>query len=381
MIKEKTIAIITHAFSSRNYGQILQAYALHKYLEMQGHRPYIIDYRPGLLEYTLQKKAFVSRLKWVIKNLPFVRNRFLNKQAAKFRNESVNNRRQFDEFKSKYLHYSKLQYTTYSELKKNPPQADLYITGSDQVWGLCAQNPKPYLLAFTDSPHKMSYAASFGRSSLNDYELSTYQQELAKYKSIGVRELTGLDICKKLQLPNCHYTPDPTILLEPAEWKKLMPAEKLFQTDKKKIFIYSCYLQRDELIGKFVGVKGMDDYEIIIEDVVNHDADIAQLSLGNWIRAIYEADYVITNSFHATMFSLYLNTPFISLKNIGAKAKMNTRIESILSQLKLENRSIPINAANEEIFKILQSPVDWERVNKEMSALRQIGYTYLQQNL
>lgn len=373
-----TIAIITHAFSCRNYGQILQAYALHKYLEIEGFYPYIIDYRPGCLEYTLSKNVCLSRLKCFIKNLPLIRKFMLTRQEAKYQAETLHNYRNFEDFKSKKINYSKRKYSTFRELKKNPPKADLYITGSDQVWGLCAPNPKPYLLAFTDSINKISYAASFGRSELNDYELSVFQKWLSKYRAIGVRELTGIDICQKLKINNCQYTPDPTILLNTEEWKNLMPENKLFKTHKKKIFIYSCYLQRDELIGKF---DNLSDYEIIIEDVVNFDSDIAQLSLGNWIRAIYEADYVITNSFHATMFSLYLNTPFISLKNLGIKARMNTRIESILSQLNLESRSALLNTDNEKIFYILQESIDWVSVNKKLNSLRQTAYSYLRKNL
>lgn len=378
MKKTMTIAIATYAYSDRNYGQILQAYALQKHLENCGHKVYIINYIPSYREYRLGPSNLKQRLKYVIKNLPLLRLYFIQKENRRRLIEKQANNRNFSNFKHKYIHYSEREYTLIKELRQNPPIADYYITGSDQVWARCVPNPYPYLLQFIDTPNKLSYAASFGRSQLESYEIPLFKEELQKYRKIGVREVSGVEICSSLNLSNCQFTPDPTILLRSEEWKKLLLPGRLFKTQKKKIFIYSCYLHRDELIGKFVGLK---DYEIIIEDVINNDKDIANLCIEDWIKAIYEADYVISNSFHATMFCLYLNTPFVTFQYTGVGSKMNTRLESILNQMNLMHHFVFPNTEMDSIFELLKEQINWKSINHKLDEMRDIGYKFLQDGL
>ena len=162
------------------------------------------------------------------------------------------------------------------------------------------------------------------------------------------------------------------------EWKQLLPPGHLFKTQKKKIFIYSCYLRRDELIDKFVGLK---DYEIIIEDVINNDKDVANLCIEDWIRAIYEADYVISNSFHATMFCLYLNTSFVTYQYAGVGSKMNIRLESILNQMNLIHHFVLPNTEMDSIFELLNEQINWGAINYKLDKMRDIGYKFLQDGL
>lgn len=373
-----TIAIATYAYSDRNYGQILQAYALQKYLENCGYHAYIIDYVPSSIEYRIGSNRIEQGLKYLIKNLPIIKSFLIRRDNNKNIIELKNNDRDFTNFKRKYLHYSDRRYIQNKELRQNPPKADYYITGSDQVWARCVPNPYPYLLQFVDTPNKLSYAASFGRPQLEPYETSIFKKELKKYKKIGVREVSGVDICNSLGITNSQFTPDPTILLRPEEWKQLLSSTNLFKTKKKKIFIYSCYLRREELIEKFTG---LDNYEIIIEDVINNDKDIANLHIEDWIKAIYEADYVISNSFHATMFSLYFNTPFITFRYTDNRSKMNTRLNSILNQTNLTYRFIQPDLDLKSIFNILNNKIEWENINTELEKIRQIGYNFIYDGL
>lgn len=378
MKKTMTIAIATCAYSDRNYGQILQAFALQKYLENCGYQVYIIDYTPSCIEYRLGPNKWKQYLKYFVKNLPLIKTYAIKKYEKQQSIEKKQNNRSFSDFKKRYLKYSTIKYSQIKELRKNPPIADFYITGSDQIWGKSSPNPYPYLLQFVDSPNKMSYATSFGRSHLEAYEIPIFRNELRKYTKIGVREVGGVEICKSLNLHNSQFTPDPTILLQPLEWKQLLTPGNLFKTQKKKIFIYSCYLRRDELIGKFIE---SNDYEIIIEDVINNDKDIANLSIEDWIKAIYEADYVISNSFHATMFCLYMNTSFVTYQYVGVGSQMNTRLESILNQVNLMHHFVLPNTDLDSIFNLLNERIDWENINYKLDEMRNIGYKFLQDGL
>ncbi len=378
MATKKIIAIATFAYSNRNYGQILQAYALQKYLENCGYRVYIIDYEPNGLEYFLAHNKFKQKIVYIIKNIPFFKSYFKLKKERQISYNQQDDKRGFKKFKRKYLHYSEFKYAQLKELIKKTPKADYYITGSDQVWSRYTPNPYPYLLQFVDTPNKLAYAASFGRPQLEEFEISVFKKELNKYKKIGVREESGVEICKNMGITNCQFTPDPTILLQPAEWKELMSPQHIFKTQKKKIFIYSCYLHRDELIEKFIN---LEEFEIVIEDVLNDDKDIAMLSIEGWIKAINEADYVITNSFHATMFSLYMNTPFITYQYQGSGSKMNVRLTSILNQTNLTNHFVTLNTDLNTIFNILEDHIDWKSVNVKLDEIRKIGYEFLNDGL
>lgn len=111
--------------------------------------------------------------------------------------------RGFDDFKKEYMSFSENQYPSLNSLITNYPQADIYITGSDQVWGEWGSENKKriFLLDFLpDTIKRISYAASFGRNSLNDSEFELFKNALSKFNAISVREKSGIDICNKLNL-------------------------------------------------------------------------------------------------------------------------------------------------------------------------------------
>lgn len=368
----KKIAIITFSYSNDNYGQLLQAYALQEYLRNVGYDAYLIDYQPdSYLNLNRNQNILIAYIKYYIKNFLA----YFNIRRSKI---TYPDRRHFGDFRSVYLNYYPHTYSTYRELQKNPPLADIYMTGSDQVWHPRVGDVSPYMLGFVKGGIKIAYAASLGGAPIPNHDISHIYNLLSQYKRIGIREISGVEAYRKIGLNSVEFTPDPTILLTQVQWQAIASKESPFKTKKKKIFIYSCYLPKGKLME---AIPANIDYEILVVDIINHDDSYSLLSINEWIAAIRDADYVITNSFHATMFSLYFNTKFVTFKyDDSTKSQMNTRLDSIASLTGLPER-FPDFSCIKNSSKILDSPIDWENVNKEIESLRTEGALFLEESL
>ncbi len=369
----KSIGIMTFSSSLSNYGQILQAYALQSYLRKQGYDAFLIHYDPWYF-FELNRERPLGYMKFLIKNLPVIR-KFLKGYIYQEKDLC-----RFSQFKSQHLIYGDRVYHLLKELKVNPPVADVYLTGSDQVWGRCVPNMEPYMFNFGNIHiPRIAYAASFGRTIVSKKEIKYASSLLQRYKAVGVRELSGIDVCKQLGYDNARFTPDPTILLNKEEWMEVSGNCNPFKTEKKKIFIYSCYLPKGSLLESLKHIGG--DMEIIISDIINPDPTYARLSIEEWLGAIQNADYIITNSFHATMFSLYFNRPFITFKyKKGEGDQMNTRLTSILSQTGLTERFLSLSEISDSRC-ILDKPINWDFVNQKILSLQKVGIDFLRETL
>lgn len=372
MVK-KTIGIMTFTTSLRNYGQILQAYALQSYLRDKGHNAVIINYdMRARLE--LNREARLARLKYFIKNIPPVRRRLMRGHME------LPDLCHFRRFKEQHMTFSPITYHTLRDLQRRPFEADVYMTGSDQVWGVHIPNIEPYLLNFgrPDTP-RVAYAASFGRVKFSRHELRYIPPLLRRYKAVGVRETSGIEACQTLRYPDAVLTPDPTILRTREQWDSLSGGRNPFRTDKTRVFVYSCYLPKGTLPAIATSLSG--DKEIITADIVNDDPAYSHLSIEEWIGAVKNADYVVTNSFHCTMFSLYFNKPFVVFKyRPGYCGSMNTRLDSILSQLRLTDRFIAFDD-QDKTEQVLRTPIDWSEVNERLEDMRRIGADFLETNV
>lgn len=365
----KKIAIITFSNSNNNYGQLLQAYALQSFLNESGNDAYLIDYQPdGWLTLNRNQNIVLAYIKNYIKKILA----YCHIRPPK---NILPDNRHFGEFRSLYLKYFPQTYVSYNELKKTPPLADIYMTGSDQVWNPRVCDMSPYMLGFVKGKPKIAYAASLGGATIPKRDESYLYGLLSQYGKIGVRENSGVEECKRIGLKNVEFTPDPTILLTKKQWLAMASVESPFKTSKKKILVYSCYLPKGKLLET---IPDNDDYEIIVVDIVNNDDSYSLLSIKDWIAAIRDADYVITNSFHATMFSLYLNTKFVTFRYDASR--MNTRLDTIANQTGLTER-FPSFDRNKETFEILESPVNWEFVNEKVGLMRTFGREFLEQNI
>ena len=243
-MEKKKINIITlHRIV--NYGSVLQAYATQKVFENKNLDVEFIDYYPE----RMHMLGMLKRIK--NKSQKFKKNIILRNIARVIMIPSYIQRfHTFKKFINKNLNLSNVIYKNEDDLKNNPPIADYYCTGSDQVWntGWNEKIDSPFFLDFDTNGKKcFSYAASFGKSKLENWEKDETKRLLKKYNKLSLREISGVEIVEDLGIKGAINVVDPTLLLTGKEWSEL--ASERYK-DKKFIFVYN--LNRNKKIDKYV---------------------------------------------------------------------------------------------------------------------------------
>ena len=361
------IGIMTFWWSNDNYGQLLQCYALQKYLWDAGHEAYLIRY-----DYTLDLST-PTYLK-LLKGLnPYLLIRYLTYRIKliKLQKETITHNRNFDDFRKKYIRQSEVLYTTYSQLKENPPQADCYIVGSDQVWNfsLCKGNFQvihAYMLDFgSESTKRMSYAASWSMSSLSSKLIDEIKPLLQKFSYVSVREENGIELCRQCGYEDAEFVCDPTFLLEANTYRKFYQSENVQKQEQKYLFLYMLNNQCDFDIQKVYDFAAERKLQVvyvtgngILDKREKYFATTPQ-----WLSFVDNAEYVVTNSFHCCVFSTLFGKKFGVVKLSGKCSGMNTRMESLFNQLEIEPRWL------QEDFSVLDKDYKPQSVKKSQRFL------------
>ena len=299
-----------------NYGAALQALALQTYLEKSGHDAEIIDYLPAYSRpynlwavhpsshlYKPSQYFFLFKLFWAVRKYIYVHPTMKRLNA-------------FHEFNKKYFKLTRC-YSTYAELANDPPKADIYIAGSDQIWRTNMNNGKDpaFYLQFGDKTvRRISYAASFGLPYLTDgmdYLVRTY---LSGIDAISVRELSGVKILDKLGLHG-RLVVDPVFLLTKTEWIELLCLKETL-VNEPYLLVYD--LNRGNMPNEkrsFVRRYAKENGLKIIAVNDTRETDYADVNINNagpaeFVNLIANARFVLSDSFHATAFSCIMHTPF-----------------------------------------------------------------------
>ena len=297
-----------------NYGASLQAYALQTYLTSIGHDVEIIDYLPDYISgrYKFFNILPNSRLyKYAIKNKLFYFLCCLYQVKRKY--STYGRKKVFDSFKEEYLLCTKL-YKDYQELKADPPTADAYVVGSDQVWSCTSaigKDPAFYLDFGSSSIKRYSYAASFGQSKIQPENKALVFSKLQKFNGISVRENTGLEILQSLSIEGINVV-DPVLLLNQEDWNQLIPTERIVK--KNYILVYDLYhadTEMKEAVCSVAKNNGLKIVSINSRSGLNYaDINISNAGPIEFLNLIKYCTYCFSNSFHATAFSVIFHKPF-----------------------------------------------------------------------
>lgn len=326
-----------------NYGATLQAYALQHYLESLGHKVEIIDYRlPSHRRYEWSYIYPVGRLYNLTQKIPF-----LKWPVCLYRNRKYiktwGRKKSFDNFDYHYLHITEKTYRTTEELRANPPKADMYIAGSDQIWNTDTPNghmPGYYLDFGHKGTKRISYAASFGISEIDDRSKAFVKEEVGKINAISVREKSGAKILDELGFANVDIVCDPVFLLSKAEWQNIARQSKSYNLKKDSYILLYDFIGDEQVerfckqLSKETGKKivSVNDFES------RHYADMNINDAGplEFVSLIDGAAYVIANSFHATAFSVILGKDFYTF---SLKTQRNSsRMSDFMGLVGLQNR-------------------------------------------
>lgn len=382
------IGIITFWESQDNYGQLLQCWALQQQLKQMGHEPFLI-------KFSSQEKtsnSWNTKLCKAILIYPLIK-KVLREIKKKQREQkaklitSINKQRQFDEFKKEYINSENKIYHSLSEIQNNPPIADCYICGSDQVWSMSLNNNenRAYFLDFGKSDLKrIAYAASFGCNIYPKKFTPLLHDLLMKFDAISIREDSGVEICKKIGIQACKAL-DPTLLLSSTDYLFLMDKNKVSQpyfytysiniASEKELYWKDliAYASKNGLISISTTSSGYFPGQEICSDTHYVYATIPQ-----WLRYINNAEFVATTSFHGVVFCLILNKNFIYFPLKGSYAKGNNRV---LSLLKATNIIEKVCWKKEDINKCIEYPINWKEVNELIKTMKQESQLFLHTNL
>lgn len=311
------IGIITFHWGA-NHGAVLQVYALSQYLCMKYHADVeIIDYQPKNLEYTVFNAIKQCRPRAIIQKLKENRK---EQKIKKFR---------------KRLKLSKRYYTN-AELINSGACYDILITGSDQIWNPSflrygeGKTTPVYFLNFGNvNTKKISVSASFGCEKFPEECQKIVKPLLEQFQDISVREKTGKNILKNMQICST-VTADPTSLLSKECYLKLCCSD--YRAEKK-------YISKMILRSQTKEVRKLID-AICASYELKNIKDIEYLTINEWLTAIRDSYIVITNSFHCVMMCLKLHTPFVVILEKGNMAGMNDRFTTLLEKFKLTDRIV-----------------------------------------
>lgn len=363
-----------------NYGGILQAWALQTVLERMGHEVEVINKsRKWHIGYPL---AFMVYAKRIIKKYIFGKN--VSIFAELHRNQQIDAeapiRVNTDIFIKKYIRTRNID--NFSEIKDG--EYDAIVVGSDQIWRSvyayhAMQSLKDAYLYFAKDWKKLiriSYAASFGTDtweySIRDSQIC--KNLISKFDAVSVREDSGIELCKnKLFYDKAVRMLDPTLLLDRVDYENLIKTQACSTS-----YILSYVLDKDNnkenIINKIAKKLGLD-VKCSNSDVENLQLEPTQRvqpPIEDWLQGIRDANFVVTDSFHACVFSIIFNKPFIVIAN---KDRGIARYQTLLSLFNLEKRIIfDVSDLVDSHFESLDNSFilskRLELVNKSMDFLR-----------
>lgn len=360
------VAIITrHAIS--NYGSLLQTIATQNVVTGIGYECLIIDY-------IRRNENLVRRELTLLGNKPEY-NQLIKRLAYLFVRwpMSIIAGKRFAKMRKKYLNTTKL-YSDIEQLHKDKPVADIYMTGSDQVWGpvMDGTYDNAYCLSFTaDNDRRIAFAASFGRTNFTKETEEFYKKWLSRYEAIAVREDSAVQLLNSWGL-QAKQVIDPTLMLDSTYWGK-------FTTDIKKKYILVYQIHNDKKLDRYAKALARK-YKL---PLIRISPSFHQIARGGkfkfcpdisvFLSYVKNAQCLITDSFHGTAFALNFNTPFVEV----LPGETSTRNMSILRLTGLTDRILQ----DENDLDLAFKPVDFTYANKVLAEKRKEGIEILSQML
>ncbi|MDF2181409.1 polysaccharide pyruvyl transferase family protein [Neptuniibacter sp. CAU 1671] len=358
------VAVLTLHWSN-NYGAVYQAYALQKFLSLHGYEPCILDYRmEAVCLSRILRHPILSVQKILQKNLLNID--FLVKRLKLRKSSSchTSNHAIFNNFRDKYLRVSQHEYL-YADLRSSVEEFDAFIVGSDQVWAAdFVFTSDAYLLGFVDrdrySGKLISYAPSFGKSKLEPYLHKKFSGCVSQFDAISCRESNGCEIVHTLVGRSAVKVVDPTLLI--SNYSEISSYEVVPRNNYLLVY----FLSQDKTLAEwFFSVVEHLSREKGLEVVVVAPEGVDDRWMPNLIcpspeellGLIEKCSFMITNSFHGTVFSLIKQVQFLTLARDCFSDKQNIRLIELLDAVGLSHRfmlafldeNMADKAANENI--------------------------------
>jgi len=347
-----------------NYGSVLQTIASYHILKKLGLYPIVVNYHPDRVTYTRYwKDALKSPVKLLRRLIYFPM--------------SIANKHIYMSYLKRHCKLSN-RITPRDNFTDVCPKSDIYITGSDQVWNSIHNegfDGHYYFEGFPEKTVKIAFSSSIGREDFDESEKLKVKELLKGYKAISVREDSAVKILDRLGIEATQLL-DPTFILDRFQWEPFMSKRIIMEP---YLLIYTPYNTIDKEIIYRAARLVADKYHLKVVTFSWNlkgeklaDKTIRFANPGDFLSLMHYADYVITNSFHGTAFSINLNKQFW----VFQPSAFSTRIESILRKTNLIKRMLLSEMSEKDITEI-----DYTAVNQILEAERTVAWDFLKQAL
>ena len=353
-----------------NYGAALQALALQETLQKNGADAQILNYTPKVV-FEVYRPFSVKRFFRYWKDSP---QKAIKDVLSNCKNLDLNikKRKAFSNFGKQYFQYSGKPCADFEKLCKNLPEYDLCFTGSDQVWNpdITRGFDPAYFLDFgKQGLTKASYAASIGRDNFSEKEKTQLAEHLKRFDFLSLREKSACKALEGLTEKPFDVVLDPTLLLKAADW------EKLLNIKRKKggyILVYTLYpnAQLDRYVEALSKEKGLPVVTFTRKNTyTNMGKKYPCADPRKFVELFAGADYVATNSFHGTAFSVNMGKNFVTFTG----SHRNARILDLLGTLGISERAV---AKYDDT--LLELPdIDYASVEEKLNAERERSIAYI----
>ena len=351
------VGIVTFHKSS-NYGAVLQSFALFHCLKTRVKDVEIIDYDNRFISRGLKKIRFGLSLHYMYYSLQDIRNYHNNSSKI-----------------NKFKHFISSRYNLSRKMKKKELlrtgyDIDILVSGSDQIWNPLLNNgfDEVYFGCFPQVGRKLSYASSVGNYDFSDKVLNNQLKTLlSDYSHISCREkskelsnATGMDVVE---------VADPTLLLDKNEWKESLETYKYSYASDDYLLIYALndFNHIITIAERIAKEKGLKVFFIGNHNFTNKDIVLLNdLGPEEFINYFDHADYIVTNSFHGTAFSVIFGKQFVSVYNDKSPERARSLLQKIGLSSRLVKNEIPsdigteeLSFANEKLYELRQNSLKY----------------------
>lgn len=359
---DSKVGVLTFVWS-RNYGAILQAWALQAVISSLGFDCELINFR----------RNHDRRFRQI---LSFLREGQVVRSAKEFLIELLNWRKhsRFNAFRRAEMRLSPRTCLNCGDLQTLSDQYDVMICGSDQVWNteLTQDAHTSYLLDFPANEHmlRIAYAASIGKESIDSSMLETFSRCLKRFDAISIREKSASDLIKSLACRDISAVLDPSLLLTMEEWTNLS-AEVRLPTPYLLVYSFGSPPALRQLVDTVAEERGLN--VVTFHKRRHYRREVARIpSAGprEFLGAFSKANFVITNSFHGTAFSIVFKKQFLSV----ATNNKSSRLRDLLDALDLGQRLV-VDGSMKDLE--VRSPIDYAHAEVKLSDLRKHSIAFL----
>lgn len=343
------ISILTFSKES-NFGANLQCYALCKTLQSMGHQVDILDIQLPRIQF-----SWYTTLLQIPQDFLFLL------------------------FRKKYLNYFTKKYKAADQLQNGQHKSDLYIVGSDQVWNpdiTKRLDPLIYFFSFLpDGVRRISYAASFGTDSWQSSSLTDEVKALLhKFNALGVREQTGVTICKETFGIDAQLVADPTLLL--TSYDEICGKYNLqHETNELVYFTFIRNKEEQRMIAEFSKANHLQAVAMRSNRPIPGFESRLYVSVAGWLNSIRYAKLVVTNSFHSMVFCIIFHKKFVA---VPAKVGRSIRQEGLLEQLGMSDHFCKNTS---DLYKtmehVIQKDIDYTVIDKKIKKMREGSLDFL----